>query len=674
MWKKVLLVLMSLVLIVGGVIAGWLWSMYEPFPGEARISARNQEYSPLNEARIEALDRMLFAQRARDNLPSISLAIGLDGEVVYQTAVGFVDLDEETQAHPWSLYRIGSVSKPITAVALAQMAEEGLIDMDLPFREYVPDFPQKQWSFTPRQLASHTAGVRHYNSPMESYISDHFETVNDALVLVENDRLLFEPGTAFRYSSYGYNMLSAAMVAADGRPFAEMLQARIFDPLEMNLIQVEDARWPNPNTVAFYYQVGKRSLEAFYADNSYKVAGGGLIGTPADLVKFGNALLAGELIRADTWQQLIAPVPLSDGSTNHNYGLGFGSGEVQIGERSVREIGHSGGSVGGLTAWKLFPGVNTAHGTHDLVVAVTMNISNMGSDANPHEVAYLAAEQVLDGLDSGEIVSAPLPGYQAGPGDWVSLFDGETLDGWTPKVRGYPVGENPLDTFRVEEGNLVVSYDDYELFEERFGHLFYRTPYSHYRLQLEYRFVGEPTPGTPEWAIRNSGVMLHAQAPESMPAEQDFPISIEFQFLGGYEGGPYRVTGNLCTPGTHVTLEGEFTLTHCITANSAMPMGDHWISAEALVLGDREITHYIDGAPVLRYNDPVTGGGMVFGHDPAMKPEDAPLGSGYIALQSEGHRVEFRNIRLLNLKGCMNPHASNYRAWYVEDDPVACAY
>lgn len=291
-------------------------------------------------------------------------------------------------------------------------------------------------------------------------------------------------------------------------------------------------------------------------------------------------------------------------------------------------------------------------------------------------ISLLAVSLMLVGQISHGEGGTPTgqPEFAADDGDWINLFDGESLHGWLPKVRGFPAGENPWKTFRVEDGNLVVSYEDYTVFEEQFGHLFYQTPYSHYRLQLEYRFIGEPTPGTPDWAIRNSGAMLHAQAPDSMPAEQDFPISIEFQFLGGYPGGPDRATGNLCTPGTHVTIEGVFTETHCIDSTSEMLMGDQWVSAEALVLGDESITHFINGEEVLNYAEPVTGGDVVSGYDPAMKPEGMPLGSGFIALQSEGHRVEFRNIRLLNLKGCSNPHARNYRAWYVVDDPEVCAY
>lgn len=232
---------------------------------------------------------------------------------------------------------------------------------------------------------------------------------------------------------------------------------------------------------------------------------------------------------------------------------------------------------------------------------------------------------------------------------WLTLFNGEDLSGWIPKIRGYPAGENHADTFRVERGLLTVGYEGYGDFGERFGHLFYETPFSHYRLRIEYRFVGEPAPGAPAWAHRNSGVMLHAQPPETMPPAQDFPISLEMQFLGGLADGEARPTGNLCTPGTHVEIDGRFEDTHCIAANAPTIPDNRWVLAEALVLGDERIVHYIDGEAVIEYARPTTGGGVVSGHRPAMKPEGKPLASGYIALQSEGHPIQFRRVELLDL-------------------------
>lgn len=256
--------------------------------------------------------------------------------------------------------------------------------------------------------------------------------------------------------------------------------------------------------------------------------------------------------------------------------------------------------------------------------------------------------------------------------DWIPLFNGRDLDGWVVKIRGHELGDNFARTFRVEDGLLTVSYDGYSEFANRFGHLFYRIPFSHYRLRLEYRFVGEPGPNVEAWAHRNSGVMLHAQAPETMPRDQDFPVSVEFQFLGGLGDGAPRPTGNVCSPGTHVVYRGRLDETHCIRSSAPTIDGDRWVQASALVLGGERIVHFIDGEPVLEYGGIVFGGGVVSGHRPEMKRDGEPLEEGYIALQSEGHPVQFRRVELLNLKGCTNPDSPAYRSYYVAADPEAC--
>ena len=225
-----------------------------------------------------------------------------------------------------------------------------------------------------------------------------------------------------------------------------------------------------------------------------------------------------------------------------------------------------------------------------------------------------------------------------GPDDWISLFNGEDLAGWTPKIRGSPLGEDPFGTFRVENALLTVGYEKYDDFGERFGHLFYETPFSRYQLRVEYRFVGEQARGAPAWALRNSGVMFHAQSPASMLVEQDFPISLEAQFLGG-NGIDERPTGNLCTPGTHVYIGGELVEQHCITAAAPTVHGDEWVTFDLLVLGDSLIVHIMDGDTVLAYSRPVIGGGVVDGFDEAVKEDSRPLTGGYIALQSESHPV-----------------------------------
>jgi hypothetical protein len=255
--------------------------------------------------------------------------------------------------------------------------------------------------------------------------------------------------------------------------------------------------------------------------------------------------------------------------------------------------------------------------------------------------------------------------------DWISLFNGRNLENWIVKIRHHEVGVNFGETFRVEAGTLRVRYDQYKTFNEQFGHLFYKEPFSHYRLRVEYRFLGEQAQGAPEWAVRNSGVMLHAQDPATMPAEQDFPISIEFQFLGGLGKGA-RSTGNMCSPGTHIVYGGKLETRHCINSNSDTFDGDQWVVAEAVVLGGARVTHIINGKPVIEYTEPQIGGGAVSGHKPAVKQDGKRLTEGFIALQAESHPIEFRRVELLNLKGCMNPAAANYKRYYVEPDPASC--
>ena len=279
-----------------------------------------------------------------------------------------------------------------------------------------------------------------------------------------------------------------------------------------------------------------------------------------------------------------------------------------------------------------------------------------------------------------------LPGGCAADGDnateavdpdeavWNDLFDGETLDGWTAKLQHHEVGDNYAMTFRAEDGIIKVRYDGYDEFGDRFGHLYYDTPFSHYRLALEYRFVGEFMPDAPEYARLNSGLMFHSQDPRTMPVAQDWPISVEFQFLAEEEEGQPRPTGNMCSPGTAIVYEGQLDERHCIESSAGTYPKDRWVSAELLVLGDSLVRHVIEGEQVMEYTHPQIGGGVVSGHDPAQKQDGRLLGEGFIALQGEGQEIDFRNVRLLNLKGCMDPEAINYKRYYVASDPVTCRY
>ncbi|MEN8203972.1 MAG: DUF1080 domain-containing protein [Bacteroidota bacterium] len=229
--------------------------------------------------------------------------------------------------------------------------------------------------------------------------------------------------------------------------------------------------------------------------------------------------------------------------------------------------------------------------------------------------------------------------------DWIQLFNGKDLDGWTIKMNKYPLNENFNNTFRVENGMMVTRYDRYDQFDDEYGHIFYKTPYSHYKLRVEYRVVGEQVTGGQGWALKNSGVMFHAQSPGSMLVNQGFPVSIEAQFLGGSGEGD-RPTGNLCTPGTHVHIDGELVTQHCTNSTSATFHGEEWVAFELVVYGDSIIHHIVEGDTVLTYTSPRIGGDLPEGFPLA---EGTPLTSGYIALQAESHPYEFRKVELLKL-------------------------
>lgn len=233
-------------------------------------------------------------------------------------------------------------------------------------------------------------------------------------------------------------------------------------------------------------------------------------------------------------------------------------------------------------------------------------------------------------------------------GKWISLFNGKDLEGWTPKIKGYPLGENFGDTFRVEDGVIKVGYDKYPNFDEKFGHLFYKAPYGNYKLRIEYRFVEEQCKGGPGWALRNSGVMIHGQDPKTMGKDQDFPVSIEVQFLGGPKIGN-RPTGNLCTPGTNVVMDGKLITTHCINSTSETLRGDQWVTLEVEAHGNGKITHFVNGKKVIEYERPQLDPNDASAKRLLQDGHEKMLSGGSISLQAESHPVEFRKVEIMPL-------------------------
>ena len=272
--------------------------------------------------------------------------------------------------------------------------------------------------------------------------------------------------------------------------------------------------------------------------------------------------------------------------------------------------------------------------------------------------------------------------------EWISLFNGTNLEDWDIKIAGRPLHDNYLNTFQVEDEMIRIVYDEYENFDDKYGHLYYKKPYSHYKLRFDYRFVGDQIPGGETWNVRNSGIMVHSQSAASNALEQFFPVSIEVQLLGGLGDGNSRTTANLCTPGTAVERFGAIDYTHCINSNSKTYDGDQWVRMEVVVMGNEYVAHLIENDTVLRYERPQIDGAFISktykGEDwdimgVTNKEEWIPragekLSEGYIALQAESHPVDFKNIELLNLCGCTDPKATNYKSYFVKSDNTTCVY
>jgi hypothetical protein len=258
--------------------------------------------------------------------------------------------------------------------------------------------------------------------------------------------------------------------------------------------------------------------------------------------------------------------------------------------------------------------------------------------------------------------------------EWIQLFNGRDLAGWTPKFAKHALGENPFDTVRVENGLLAIRYDKWPGFDSQFGHVFYKDPFSYYVLAAEYRFVGEQVKNGPDWARRNNGLMLHSPAPETMLKDQDFPISLETQLLGGLADGKPRTTANLCTPGTNVVMNGKLRTEHCINSTSKTYAGDQWVRVEVVVHGDELVQNIMDGQVVLEYTRPQIGGGNVAPVDPKVKVDGTPLTGGYISIQAETAPIDFRKIELLNLEGCMDPKATNFKSYVIKPKAASCRY
>jgi CubicO group peptidase (beta-lactamase class C family) len=358
-----------------------------PLPVPAQTVVRVP--APVAAAQLPAVDSARERVRewvAKDNLAGASVAVGIDGQIVWAEGFGWSDLEQRVPVTPLTRFRIGSVSKPLTSVAVGLLYERGKIDLDAPVQRYVPSFPKKRWPISTRQVMGHIAGIRHYRGD-EFLSSKHYDNVLDGLEIFEHDSLLFRPGTDYSYSTYGWNLASAVVESAAGEPFLEFMRREVFAPLGLRHTVPEYMVGIIPDRVRYYeHDKEGRLVNAPYVDNSYKWAGGGFLSTPSDLVRFGFGMLDGKVLQRKTIDVLWTPLTLESGKST-GYGLGWSVDSVD----GLRVIGHSGGSVGGTTQFLIFP-------DERMVVAVTTNLSDAKVGPIANEVARLFAATETAGV------------------------------------------------------------------------------------------------------------------------------------------------------------------------------------------------------------------------------------------------------------------------------------
>ena len=329
------------------------------------------------EGAVEKSHSLVAGFVGKNQVPGLSITVSKDGEVVWSEGFGFGEMEQQVKVDPAiTRFRVGSISKTLTATAIGLLHENNKLDIDLPVQHYVPAFPQKKWDINIRQLAGHVAGIRHYRDA-EFMSNKRYATVTEGLVMFQDDSLLFEPGTDYAYSSYGWNLISAAVEKAAGNDFLQFMKQRVFEPAKMTATGPDYREIITPFRTGFYIlNEDKTLLNAPVVDNSYKWAGGGFLATTEDLVKFGNVILSGDMLKQETIELLFTPLTISNGKST-GYGLGWrkfednGDGEW---------YGHGGGSIGGTAIFILSQ-------KHNMVIAILCNLSDVNYDKLPFTIA-----------------------------------------------------------------------------------------------------------------------------------------------------------------------------------------------------------------------------------------------------------------------------------------------
>jgi CubicO group peptidase (beta-lactamase class C family) len=393
-----------------------------PAPGLAQHplaeSPAPTRYAPA----IRLARALMQAMMEESGTPGMSVAVGIDGAIVWSEGFGFADVEQRVPVWEETKFRIGSVSKPVTAAAVGLLVEQGKLDLDAPVQRYVPSFPEKPWPITTREVAGHLAGIRHYASDEEFLSSKRYGSVLEGLAIFKDDTLLFEPGTRYSYSSYGWNLVSAVVEGASGTGFLALMRESVFDRLGMTHTVADHTDSIIPQRTRYYDRNEDGSIaNSPYVDNSYKWAGGGYLSTPEDLVRFGFAHLRGDFLKPETVALLWTPMSTRDGQST-GYGIGW---SVDQREGRVLLAAHGGGSIGGTAFLLILP-------EEKAVVAMMGNLTQAPT-------GYAAARMITDAFLDPEALLVAEPGPDiAGVLECDLSFRGEEVAKATLELRGTP--------------------------------------------------------------------------------------------------------------------------------------------------------------------------------------------------------------------------------------------
>lgn len=366
MIKKIVVGLLAVIILICLLLIAYLFSISVDRPTdnlEPISVVHDQQY---HENAIKA-EQWLASVYETNLFPSFSVSIGIQGKLVWEGIIGHADINNRRVADQNTRYKIGSISKPITATALMRMQEKQLLALDDNFLSHVRDYPTENSGFTLKHLLTHQSGVRHYIDELSENLSNtEYPSTREAAAIVQNDALLFSPGQGFHYSTYGYTLLSLAMESAYAQPFERIMYEEVFKPAGMTATQFDKAGTKTTTDIATpYLNVGTSLFESPDVNASNKYAGGGYLSTPSDLVRFAHALLNNSLITVESTEVMWTPVALSNGEMNpENYALGFRVGQDDVG----RFVHHGGKSVGGYSFLLIYPDL-------DLVVAFSTNVT-----------------------------------------------------------------------------------------------------------------------------------------------------------------------------------------------------------------------------------------------------------------------------------------------------------